>query len=96
MVEHPDCDLGWFRGLTADGVRALDQAETLALLERRIHRWHCGCNQARMMEVLAPTMRQDPAALFGNEPKLEIRCPRCAARHAITREAMEAFVAGNA
>lgn len=96
VAEHPDCDLGWFRGLTADQVGTLDQTETLALLERRIQRWHCGCNQARMMEVLAPTMRQDAAALFGEGPTLEIRCPRCAARHTITRVAMEAFVAGNA
>jgi molecular chaperone Hsp33 len=63
------------------------------LLERRIYRWHCGCNQDRMMEVLTPTMKQDPEALFGDEPKLEIRCPRCGSRHTITREALEAFVA---
>jgi molecular chaperone Hsp33 len=46
-----------------------------------------------MLEVLAPTMRQDPDGLFGDEEKIEIRCPRCAGRYAITREAMEAFVA---
>ena len=45
------------------------------------------------MEVLTPTMKQDPEALFGDDPKLEIRCPRCGARHTITREALEAFVA---
>jgi molecular chaperone Hsp33 len=94
VIEHPDCDLAWFRALTPEQVRALEQTETVAPLERRIYRWHCGCNQARMMEVLAPTMRQDPAELFGDEPKLEIRCPRCAARHTITREALEVFVAG--
>ena len=93
VTEHPDCDLAWFRGLTPDKVRDLDKRETLALLEQRIYRWHCGCNQDRMMEVLTPTMKKDPAALFGDEPKLEIRCPRCGARHTITREALEAFVA---
>jgi molecular chaperone Hsp33 len=93
VVEHPDCDLPWFRALTSEKVQVLDQAETLALMERRIYRWHCGCNQQRMMEVLAPTMKQDPEALFAGDPKLEIRCPRCGARHAITREALEAFVA---
>lgn len=94
LTEHPDCDVTWFRALNTDDVRKLDQSETLAPMERRIYRWHCGCNQERMMEVLAPTMRQDPEALFGDDPKLEIRCPRCGARHAITREALEAFVAG--
>ncbi|HNC22840.1 MAG TPA: Hsp33 family molecular chaperone HslO [Opitutaceae bacterium] len=93
ITEHPDCDLAWLRSLTTEDVRTLDQHETLALLERRIVRWHCGCNQARMMEVLAPTMRTQPDELFGEDPKIEIRCPRCGARHAITREAMEAFVA---
>jgi molecular chaperone Hsp33 len=93
LTEHPDCDLAWFRGLTPEQVRSLDQTETLVPLERRIYRWHCGCNQQRMMEVLAPTMKQDPAELFGDDPKLEIRCPRCGARHVVTREAMEAWVA---
>lgn len=93
VIEHPDCDLAWFNGLTTEAVSALDATETLAPLERRVYRWHCGCNQQRMMEVLAPTMRQDPEVLFGDEAKLEIRCPRCGARHTVTREAMEAFVA---
>ncbi len=93
LTEHPDCDLTWFNSLTTGAVRNLDQTETLVLMERRIYRWHCGCNQQRMMQVLAPTMKQDPEALFGDEPKLEMRCPRCGARHTVTREAMEAFVA---
>jgi molecular chaperone Hsp33 len=65
------------------------------LLERRVYRWHCGCNQDRIMEVLAPAMRQDPQALFENDERIEVRCPRCAARYTITREAMEAFVSKN-
>ena len=92
VTEHPDCDVAWLRALTPEQMRVLDQNETLALMERRIYRWHCGCNQKRMMEVLAPTMKQDPEGLFGDDPKLEMRCPRCGARHTITREAMEAFV----
>ncbi|MEY4938557.1 MAG: hypothetical protein RIQ93_292 [Verrucomicrobiota bacterium] len=94
VTEHPDCDLAWFRGLALEDVRSLEKTETFALLEKRIYRWHCGCNQARMMEVLAPTMKEAPEALFGEDPKLEIRCPRCGARHTITREALEAFVSG--
>ena len=93
VTEHPDCDLAWFRALTPEKMSELDQTETLVLMEQRICRWHCGCNQDRMMEVLTPTMKQDPESLFGDEPKLEIRCPRCGTRHTITREALEAFVA---
>lgn len=93
VTEHPDCDLAWLQALTADGARELAKTEPLGFLEKRVCRWHCGCNQARMMEVLAPAMRSDPAGLFGDEEKIEIRCPRCAARHVITREGMEALVA---
>jgi Hsp33 protein len=90
---HPDCDLAWFEGLDVNAVRQLETTETLALMERRIYRWHCGCNQQRMMEVLGPTMKADPISLFAGDETLEIRCPRCGARHLVTREAMEAFVA---
>jgi molecular chaperone Hsp33 len=92
VTSHPDCDEAWFNALTVEQIRALDTTETLSLMERRVYRWHCGCNQGRMMEVLAPTMKVDPDGLFGGETKVEIRCPRCGARHVITREAMEAFV----
>jgi molecular chaperone Hsp33 len=93
VTEHPDCDVGWLNALTVEQVRELEKNETLVPVERRIYRWHCGCNQERMLEVLAPTMKQDPEGLFGDQEKIEIRCPRCGARYAITREAMEAFVA---
>ena len=79
--------------MTAEQVGNLDKIETVVPVERRVYRWHCGCNQERMLEVLAPTMKQSPDELFGDEEKIEIRCPRCGARYAITREAMEAFVA---
>jgi molecular chaperone Hsp33 len=95
VTEHPDCDLPWLKALTAESAGKLAETEELGPLERRIYRWHCGCNQQRMMEVLAPAMRQDPQDLFGDEPKLEIACPRCAARHVITREAMEGYIADN-
>jgi len=94
VTEHPDCDLPWLTALTTEGAKTLAQTEALGFLEKRVCRWHCGCNQAKLMEVLAPTMRSNPADLFEDDEKIEIRCPRCAARHVITREAMEAFVAG--
>lgn len=93
VTEHPDCDARWMRALTVDTVRALGAPEVLVPLEERVYRWHCGCNQQRMLEVLTPAMRQDPEGLFGDEEKIEIRCPRCGARYSITREALEAFMA---
>jgi molecular chaperone Hsp33 len=93
VAEHPDFDRTWFEALTTEAVKTLETTETLALMERRIYRWHCGCNQLRMLEVLAPAARQDIGDLFEADEKIEIRCPRCGARYTITREAMEAFLA---
>ena len=93
VTAHPDYDEAWFEALTVEQVKAFDTTEELGLLEKRIYRWHCGCNQARMLQVLAPVFKQDAEGLFGADEEIEIRCPRCAARHAITRETMEAFVA---
>ena len=92
LAEHPDCDVTWLASLTTEQARDLDKKETVASMERRVYRWHCGCNQGRMMQVLLPVFKDDPTGVFGSDEIIEMRCPRCAARHHITREAMEAFV----
>ena len=95
VCSHPDCDTAWFESLTVDTLRDLDKTETLALLERRRYAWRCGCNQQKLLRVLAPVMRKDPAELFGDDPSVQVSCPRCAAKHIVTREALEAFIAQN-
>jgi molecular chaperone Hsp33 len=89
---QPQCDLAWFEALNDEAVRTLDQNEQLSLLEQRHYRWECGCTQERMLAVLAPMMRADAEALFEGEESLRLSCPRCGARHVITREMLEAFV----
>ncbi len=93
VSEHPDCDTAWVAALTATQVATLATTEILTSIETRQYRWHCGCDQQRMLKVLAPLMRQDPEDLFQGEEVIEIRCPRCAARHHITRESLEAHIA---
>ncbi len=92
VAAHPDYDEAWFDALTVEQVRDLAKTEDIGDLEKRICRWHCGCNQQRMLQVLQPVFQQDPVDLFGEGEVIEIRCPRCANRYAITREAMEAYV----
>jgi molecular chaperone Hsp33 len=38
-------------------------------------------------------MLRDADALFGEDTTIRMKCPRCGARHTITREAMEAHIA---
>jgi len=89
---HPDGDMPWFEGLDDAAIRRLDETEELSLIERRFYRWECGCDEKRMMDALAPVMSRSADELFGDEPAIRMSCPRCGARYAITREAMEAHV----
>ena len=90
---QPQCDLAWLERLDDEAIRALDATEQLSLLERRVYRWECGCTQDRMFAVLASVMRTDPEGLFGEDASVRMSCPRCGARHTITREALEAYIA---
>lgn len=94
LTAHPDCDLRWLEGITATGVREALAGETVVPMERRHYAWRCGCTEQRMFEILAPTMRQDPDGLFQGDDSVRIECPRCARPYRITREALEAYVAG--
>ncbi|MBA4136980.1 MAG: disulfide bond chaperone [Opitutus sp.] len=93
LISHPDCDEAWLRGVDLAGVKALAETETLARIERRAYRWNCGCTQQKIMGALAPVARDDLTALFHDDESIHVQCPRCAAMHIITREAMEAFLA---
>ncbi len=94
LVAHPDCDLPWFSSVDADGVRHLAAAETLARIQRRNYSWHCGCTQGKILGAIAPAFRADPEGLFGDGETIRVECPRCAAAHTLTREAMEAYLTG--
>ncbi len=94
LVSHPDCDVAWFSSVDAAAIRELDKAETLARIERRAYEWHCGCTQQKILAAIAPAFRADPEGIFGEGESIRVECPRCAAQHVLTREAMEAYLAG--
>lgn len=93
LLSHPDCDEAWLRRVTQGEMATLAATETLARIERRAYRWHCGCEQRKILAALAPAARADLADLFGDGELIHVQCPRCAASHTITREAMEAWLA---
>lgn len=92
---QPDCDIEWLLALDESSIRDLDTQEELSLLEQRYYRFECGCTQDRMMQVLEPVFKQDPDGLFGDEPLIRMTCPRCNAKHVITREGLEAHITRN-
>jgi molecular chaperone Hsp33 len=93
LVSHPDCDLPWFNTVDLAGIKALEKTETLARIDRRLYRWSCGCTDQKILGAIAPAFRSDPEGLFGAGETIHVHCPRCAAAHTLTREAMEAYLA---
>ena len=93
VTSQPDCDFEWLASLDDAAIRELDRTQALSLLEQRHYRFECGCSNERMLKLLVPTFRQDAEALFEGEDSLRISCPRCGARHVVTREALEARAA---
>ena len=93
VAAQPDCDLDWLAALTDETVRTLDQTTELSLLETRHYRFECGCTHDRMLNMLVPVMKRQGDDLFQGEEIIRIHCPRCGARHTITREALEAKLA---
>ena len=96
LQSHPDCDEAWLAGVTLADVKTIAQTQTLARIERRLYRWHCGCEQRKILATLAPAAQHGLGDLFGDSEVIHVQCPRCAANYSITREAMEAWLAAAA
>ena len=70
----------------------LAKQETLARIEQRTYFWYCGCSQQKILAALAPMARADIKDLFGESETIHVQCPRCAVKHSLTRETMEAYL----
>ena len=90
IAAQPDCDEEWLAGLTTESILTLDRDVDLGLLEKRNYSFSCGCNQERMLDLLLPVFQRQADELFHGKPTLSMLCPRCGARHVLTREALEA------
>lgn len=93
LISHPDCDEAWMREITGAGVKDLARQEIIARIEARSYQWFCGCTQQKILGALAPMARTDIQDLFGGSETIHVQCPRCAAKHSLTRETMEAYLA---
>jgi molecular chaperone Hsp33 len=90
VAAQPDCDEEWLAGLTQESIHTLDRDVELSLLEKRQFTFRCGCNQERMLDFMAPVFQRQADELFHSDPSISVLCPRCGARHILTREALEA------
>ena len=82
----PDGDASWLRAATTEEVFALLGAGDLEALATESLRFRCGCDRERMAKCLVAVYQNQPEALFGADDSVEVECPRCGARLAVTRE----------
>jgi molecular chaperone Hsp33 len=90
VAAQPDCDIEWLQSLDEDAIRRMDTEVELSLLEKRQFRFECGCNQKRMMDFILPVFKKQADDLFCGDQTISVVCPRCGAKHILTREALEA------
>jgi len=93
VTAQPDCDLPWLESLDDDAIRSIDAEETLSLLEKRFYRFDCGCTLEKIFAIVSRMTGSTIDEVFGNEEVTVASCPRCGARYALTREALEAYQA---
>jgi molecular chaperone Hsp33 len=92
VTAQPDCDLEWLESLDDAAIRVIDATETLSLLETRQFRFFCGCSDTKILSILAALSEETIMSLYGDAEVIPASCPRCGARYAITREALEAYL----
>ncbi|MDF1658492.1 MAG: Hsp33 family molecular chaperone HslO [Verrucomicrobiales bacterium] len=95
ITAQPECDDEWLAGLDETAIRELDERETLSLLETRSYRFECGCSQDKIFPILVGMTSDTIDSMFEGQEVIPTSCPRCGAKYAITREALEAFVEEN-
>ena len=93
ITAQPDCDEEWLNQLTEEDVRALDQTETLSLLESRFYRFGCGCDLDRILPTMASLTPALIDELYEGSDTIPIQCPRCGARFPLTRKTLKDYLA---
>ena len=81
----PNVDRQWLEALdTAAAERYA--AGKLEPIEERRYRFACGCNPAKILDVVRAMYKSRADELFAGEDKVEVSCPRCGKRYWLTRD----------
>jgi hypothetical protein len=92
LLALPEADTEWLARLGRDEAIGLAE-DDLKPLNETIYRFQCGCNPARILDVVRGMFKDDPTELFHGDPGVEISCPRCGRRWWIDREQFDAGTA---
>jgi len=85
IAAQPDFDGEWLEDLDMHDVMEIERTEETKVLETRRFRFRCGCTLDRILPALG-AWRDNPEKLFEGSERIQIQCPRCAAKYVVTRD----------
>jgi len=89
----PGADQEWLQEVGGDEIFSLIRAGGLKLISDRRVSFLCGCDTDRITKIVVDLYRDDPEDLFRGDPAVEAECPRCGAKHSVSRQGFERFLA---
>jgi molecular chaperone Hsp33 len=89
ILALPQADAAWIRSLAPEAAFQLPREREVKLLARRHLTWRCGCDREKLANVLVGAYGSAPEALFKEEERVEVECPRCGALLAVSRDEYE-------
>ena len=86
----PGADPGMLERLDPAGVLGTpEDGEMKLIAERSIH-LVCGCDTGRITRILVTLYAEEPEELFRGDEAIEAECPRCGAKHIVSRAMFDA------
>jgi molecular chaperone Hsp33 len=86
LTVFPDGDREWVRAAGAPEIFEREGTEDLKLIGEKEIVFRCGCDRDRIASILATLYRDAEEDLFQGDGEVEAECPRCGAKHVISRE----------
>ncbi len=96
LLSLPDVEAPWFCSVGASEAFALEKGIDSKLVSEQTVGFRCGCDIDCIARVVAEVYRENPGELFRGESSIEAECPRCGAKHTVTRERFQAVAAARA
>jgi len=86
----PDADPEMLESIDPDVVFGLPGEKDVKLIGERSIRLLCGCDTGRITKILVTLYQDEPEELFRGDEAIEAECPRCGAKHIVSRAMFDA------
>lgn len=81
----PGTDRKWAAMATLEELDSSISVGELKLLREQDVTFRCGCDTVQIAKLVAGLYEEEPEDLFRGDSQVEVECPRCGAKHGLTR-----------